>query len=429
MKGPRIAMLSEHANPLALLGGEDSGGQNVYVGEVSANAAALGFTVDVFTRQDSENVPQINEWRNGVRVINIRAGPAIELKKDQMWPYMPEFRDNILNFVREQNTEYDLIHGNFWMSGWVGAALKNEWRVPFVQIFHALGKVKRLHQGEADTSPDERVLIEYEVMDAADAIIAQCPAEKEELQQLYGVDERKIHIVPSAVDADLFKPVPKRLARRALGLDIDSKILLYVGRLLPRKGIDTIVRALAVLAERLTSPPRLLIVGGDADCVTPQNHDEARRLSQIAADLGVDHLIVFIGRRRHNILRYYYSAADICVSVPWYEPFGLVPLEAMACGTPIVVAKVGGMQFTVQDGRTGFHVPPKDPQALASKLLLLLSDDALRKTMGKLAREHVRRFFTWQQVARRTAAIYYRLLSDRASGNFTLQNLRDELLT
>lgn len=411
MKKPRIAMLSEHASPLALLGGEDSGGQNVYVSEVSSNVAALGFQVDVFTRRDREDAREINEWKNGVRVINLRAGPSKFLKKDALLPYMPQFADSLLKFVRKQGIKYDLIHGNFWMSGWVGCRLKEVWEVPFVEIFHALGKIKRLHQKDADTSPDERIPIEYEVIQAADVIIAQCPAEKEELVGLYGADQGKIEIVPSAVDVDVFKPVPKRQARKTLGLNQNDKILLYVGRLLPRKGIDNVIYALARLSERMQRPPRLVVVGGDTEHVSPENHEEVRRLTEIATNLGVAHLVTFAGRHRHALLKYYYSAADVCVSTPWYEPFGLVPLEAMACGTPMVVSQVGGMKFTVQDGKTGFHVPPKEPAILAEKLELLLNDGVLRETMGRRARERVHQFFTWQQVAKRMALIYDQLLS------------------
>ncbi|MBI2953863.1 MAG: glycosyltransferase [Chloroflexi bacterium] len=411
MKKPRIAMLSEHASPLALLGGEDAGGQNVYVSEVSTNVSALGFQVDVFTRQDSEKAQEINEWAKGVRVINLRAGPATFLKKDELWVHMPQFYDSLLSFAHKQRIKYDLIHANFWMSGSVACDLRREWAVPFVEIFHALGRIKRLYQGEADTSPEDRIDVENRVVDTADVIIAQCPAEKEELVELYGADEERISIVPSAVDTDVFKPVPKRQARKTLGLNPNDKILVYVGRLLPRKAIDDIVYALAILAQRTPRVPRLLIVGGETEHVSPENHEEVRRLAGIAASLGVGHLLTFIGRRRHVVLKYYYSAADVCVSTPWYEPFGLVPLEAMACGTPMVVSEVGGMKFTVQDGKTGFHVPPKDPAALAAKLELLLNDGILRETMGRRARERVQESFTWRQVAKRMALIYDQLLS------------------
>ncbi|MCL5962619.1 MAG: glycosyltransferase family 1 protein [Chloroflexi bacterium] len=403
---PRIAMISEHASPLALLGGEDAGGQNVYVSEVSSKVAALGYEVDVFTRRDSSSVPEVTPWAEGVRVVSLKAGPLMPLKKDLLLPHMPEFRDNLIHFAKRDGVAYDLIHGNFWMSGWVGCELRESWGIPLVETFHALGKIKKMHQGAADTSPVERSAVELRVIAEADVLIAQCPSEKEELIELYGAEEDDIVIVPSAVDVDTFHPVPRRMARKMVGLEPDGPIIAYVGRLLPRKGIDCIVQALARLSEGRSKAAQLVIVGGETDTVSPETDKEVARLTDIAASLGVLDRVSFVGRRPQSVLKYYYSAADVCVSTPWYEPFGLVPLESMACGTPMIASEVGGMKFTVQDNRTGFHVPPKDPGLLAARIELVLNSPGLRASMGRKARERVEKYFTWHQVAKRMAGVY-----------------------
>ena len=411
---PRIAMISEHASPLALLGGEDAGGQNVYVSEVSTKVAAYGFDVDVFTRRDAPEVHEVTPWAENVRVVSLRAGPLEYLKKDLLLPLMPEFRDDLARFADAENSAYDLIHANFWMSAWVGCELKQRWNIPLVVTFHALGKIKKLHQGAADTSPAERIRIELRIVDEADVLIAQCPSEKEELIDLYGADENRILIVPSAVDVGTFRPVARRESRKILGLDQEGPMIVYVGRLLPRKGIDNIIRALALLSNGRSSFAKLLIVGGETSEVSPETDKEVARLTDIARSLGVLDRVTFVGRRSQEVLKYYYSAADVCVSTPWYEPFGLVPLESMACGTPVIASEVGGMKFTVQDNKTGFHVPPKEPEVLASRLELVLNSPGLRASLGRKARERVEKFFTWHQVARRMATVYADLLGRSA---------------
>src|SRR5437868_6563024 len=233
----RVAFLSEHASPLALLGGEDAGGQNVYVDEVSRNLGRLGYAVDVFTRRDGPDVPDVVDWAPGARVVHLAAGPRRHLPKDQIWPFMPAFRAALLHFVARDGARYDLLHGNFWMSGWVAAGLRRQLAIPAVQIFHAMGKTKQRHQGAADTSPAERIDIELSVVRAVDRLIAQCPRERAELVDDYGADPRKVVVIPSAVDVETFRPVPRDEARRALrrklllppaaGLDPDELIVVY----------------------------------------------------------------------------------------------------------------------------------------------------------------------------------------------------------
>ncbi len=418
----RIAMLSEHASPVALLGSEDAGGQNVYVDQVSRNVAALGFQVDVFTRRDSEELPDELDWAPGVRVVNLRAGAARFIKKDPMWLYMPRFRDRILEYARRSPGRYDLIHANFWMSGWVACQLKPLLNVPVVEIFHALGKVKRLHQGDADTSPEDRVVVEYGIIDDADRIIAQCPNEMHELVTLYDADPTKIEVIPSAVDVETFRPIPRDKARQELGLDPNEWIVVYVGRMLPRKGIDNLLQAFAELAPRTSTSLRLLVVGGETIDGDPMQTPEIRRLADIASLHHIRDRVTFTGKRSQGELKSYYSAADVAVTTPWYEPFGLTPLEAMACGTPVIGSDVGGIKFTVVDGETGFLVPARDPAALAQRLERLLADRSLARRMGRAARVRVEKFFTWRKVGERTAELYEAMLRAHRDGKSPSQN-------
>ena len=411
----RVAMISEHASPLAVLGGEDAGGQNVYVDEVSRGVARLGYAVDVFTRRDGLDLPEVVSLAPGVRVVHVTAGPVAPLKKDQLWPHMPEFRDECLRLCRESDVAYSLIHANFWMSGWVACELGPLLGADVVQIFHALGEIKRRHQGTADTSPAERVEVERRIVREARLIVAQCPSERDELIELYDADPRKVVVVPSAVNTAVFRQVGKQEARRDLGWPMDELVLLYVGRVLPRKGIDNLIRALPLLRGQPPAAFRLVVVGGETPNADLGSEPEMRRLVELAERLGVRELVHFTGHRRSGELHRYYSAADVFVSTPWYEPYGLTPLEAMACGTPAVVSAVGGMTFTVVDGETGFHVRPDDPAQLADRLAMLLGEPARRERFGGAARARVAAHFTWPRVARRVAELYAGLL--RAPGD------------
>lgn len=407
-------MISEHANPAAALGGTDCGGQNVYVDQVSRGVARLGFDVDVYTRADDPAALDVLTLASGARVVPVRAGPLVPVAKDAIWPHITEFLD-VAQRLAQAHGPYDLIHANFWMSGWVGARLREQWGVPLVEIFHALGVVKRQHQGEADTSPRERIDVERAVVASSDRIIAQCPTEVDELVEWYGAERRVVTVVPSGVDTGRFYPVPRLEARALLGLSSEEPILVYVGRLVPRKGVDNVLRALGELKQRHGPPCRLLVVGGETDGPDLSREPEMRRLMRLTTDLDLQNQITFVGRRPGDCLRLYYSAADLFVSTPWYEPYGLTPLEAMACGTPVVCSAVGGITFTVADGVTGFLVPPEDPVALADRLEQIVSDDDLRSRFARQARQRVEGNFTWPIVARRTAEVYRELLGARAA--------------
>jgi D-inositol-3-phosphate glycosyltransferase len=412
----RVAFLSEHASPAALLGGVDAGGQNVYVDEVARGLGRLGHRVDIFTRREAPDAPALLEWAPGVRIVNLDVGPAAPVFKDRLWPLMPAFCDQLARFMLRDGARYDLLHGNFWMSGWAATRLAEELAIPAVQIFHAMGMTKRREQGEADTSPAERIDVEAEVVARADRIIAQCPAERDELIDDYGCDPRKIALVPSATNVERFRPVPQDEARRRLGISPDALVIVYVGRMLPRKDVRNIVRALALLPERGLDPEaperplRLLLVGGESLEPDRTATPEIGVLQDLAAELGVAARVSFVGKRQPEVLRDYYSAGDVAVTTPWYEPFGLTPLEAMACGRPVIGAAVGGIGYTVEDGVTGLLVPPRNPPALAAALRRLFERPALREQMGHAARARVEREFSWPTVAARTAALYRELV-------------------
>ncbi len=412
----RIAFVSEHASPVALLGSQDAGGQNVYVDEVSRSLAQLGHTVDVFTRRDDPDAPEIVEWSPGVRVINLRAGPAEFVVKDALWPLMPAFRDAFLEFAHRDGAQYDALHGNFWMSGWVVAELGRLLALPVVHIFHAMGKTKQLHQGLADTSPDGRIEVEVGVIRDVDRLIAQCPSERDELVADYGADPSKVVLIPSAVNIERFRPVPRTEARRRIGLRTDELIIAYIGRMMPRKDVRNLVRAAALLAQDVDVPFSVLLVGGETHEPDPVSTPEIGVLQQLAAELGIADRVRFVGKRQPDLLRDYYSAGDVVVTTPWYEPFGLTPLEGMACGRPVIGSAVGGITFTIEDEVTGLLVPPRDPEALAGALRRLLTDPQLREQMGLAARARVEREFTWSTVARRTAELYQSLVPSAAPG-------------
>ncbi len=253
-KVTRIAFLSEHASPVALLGGEDAGGQNVYVDEVSRNLGQLGYAVDVFTRRDNPDAPEVIEWAPNVRIINLTAGPATFLLKDELWKFMPAFRDALLDFIERDETRYDLLHSNFWMSGWVATELQNRLNIPAVHIFHAMGKTKHRHQGSADTSPQERIDVESQIIRSVERVIAQCPSEWSELVDDYGAEPERVVIIPSAVNTTVFHPIAREEARQRIGLAQEAFVVVYVGRMLPRKDVRNVVQGMAQLVQYLREP-------------------------------------------------------------------------------------------------------------------------------------------------------------------------------
>jgi glycosyltransferase involved in cell wall biosynthesis len=403
MKPLRIALISEHASPLALAGGVDAGGQNVYVAHVARCLAREGHHVDVLTRRDSTALPAAVDLQPGVRVVHIDAGPPDFVPKEELLQHMPAFGRAAQKWVAA-SPAFDVAHANFFMSGLAGMTLRRRFGMPLVVTFHALGLVRREHQGEADRFPAERTAIEGCLVHGADRVIAACPQDEADLVRLYGADPERLARVPCGVDTAALKPGDRRQARQRLGLPEDEFIVLQLGRLVPRKGIDNVVRAMALLPPEVKA--RLMVVGGGSDEPDETITPEIGRLRRIAQESGSAARVHFTGRRDRDALRDWYLAADVFVTTPWYEPFGITPLEAMACGTPVIGSEVGGVRYTVVHGVTGFLVPPHDPPALAARLLELQRNPALGAAMGRAGVRRVRQLFTWEQVAGRLARVY-----------------------
>jgi D-inositol-3-phosphate glycosyltransferase len=406
----RIAIVSEHASPLALIGGVDSGGQNIYVAHVARELARLGHEVDVFTRQDTLLMPQIVHWRRNLRVVHVPAGPPEFVPKEQLLEHMDAFGDWMGAFFAAAGRPYDVVHANFFMSGWAAVRARQAADFPLVTTFHALGLVRRRHQGASDGFPDERFEIERRLMRESDRVVAECPQDKLDMLELYDADAERIDVVPCGFDPEEFAPIDRREARERLGWPTDEFLVLQLGRMVPRKGVDNVIRALAVL-ERRRVKARLYVVGGTTDVADPFATPEIGRLMGVAESQGVADRVHFAGRRGRDELPLHYAAADVFVTTPWYEPFGITPVEAMACARPVIGSDVGGIKATVVDGETGYLVAPEDPEALADRLALLKRRPALARELGEAGYARARRSYTWRRVVRALSACYAHVVS------------------
>jgi len=402
-----IAMLSYHTCPLATLGGKDTGGMNVYVRELTRQLGRMGVHVDVFTRSQDEHVPHVlHDLGYGNRVVHVPAGPEVPLPKRELAGYVPQFAEGVLAFAAEKGIRYDLIHSHYWMSGLAAETLRQAWGTPVVHMFHTLGEMKnRIARSEAEREGPYRIEGEKRVLAFADRIIAATLAEQTQLQYLYKANRRKIVIIPPGVDLSRFYPIPSDEARQFIGLETSDQIVLFVGRIEPLKGVDTLIEAMACQRGRSLGRVTLVIIGGDPDANPQEMSAEMARLQQLCDDLCMDHMVLFLGKRAQDTLPYYYSAADVLVMPSHYESFGMVALEAMACGTPVIASQVGGLAYLIKDGETGYHVPDQDPDALCEKLTLLLGNPRLRQEMGARAAQYVRNY-AWENIARQIVEVY-----------------------
>lgn len=372
----RLALLSFHGCPVARLGEKDTGGMNVYVLQLAREFGLRGNQADVYTRCHDPRDPQIVQLGDGARVIHLRAGPY-DSTKESLYEYIPEFLSNLCSFQRSEGADYDLIHSHYWLSARVGMTLGRKWCVPHAVTFHTLAKTKlRARAGEKE--PDLRISVEERVARAADALIISTEQEKKDLVRLYRAPAHKARVVPAGVDPEMFRPVDRGQARRDLGL-AEKKVILYVGRIEPIKGLDILINAVALLEEG--DDTRLLVVGG-----SPGEGHELERLKSIAAARGIEARVTFTGAVPQAELPSYYSAADVFVLPSYSESFGLAALEAMACGTPVIVSRVGGLTTFVRDGETGYLIPWRCAEPFAQRLDMLLANPGLRHTMGVAAR-------------------------------------------
>lgn len=373
----RLALLSFHGCPVARLGEKDTGGMNVYVLQLAREFAAKGYEVDVFTRFHDPADPKIVELEDGARVIHLDAGP-LDAAKEDLFNYIPMFIRELYDFQRSEEIRYDMIHSHYWLSGRVGMALSREWNVPHATTFHTLAKTKlRARVGERE--PQLRQDIEALVMSDADGIVVSTEEEKHDVISLYNAPPHKVEVIPAGVNLDMFSPVEQDYARRELSIE-EENVILYVGRIEPLKGIDILLRAVPLL--ECTSDLRVLVVGGN-----PSGDTEMERLKTISEELGIRDSVTFTGPVPQDRLPSYYSAADVNVLPSHAESFGLAALEAMACGTPVVVSRVGGLKTFVDNAKTGYLVPWRCPEAFAQRLDMLLASPDLRDAMGRAARE------------------------------------------
>ena len=385
----RIALVSEHASPLAALGHPD--GQNVHVAELAAGLVRLGHDVTVYTRRDDPDSLTTVSSPDGYEVVHLAAGPARRLPTDELWPHMPEFARELGDWF--DLTRPDVAHAHFWMSAWATSRAASARHIPWFVTFHALGVVKRRHQGDADTSPLVRQHVER-TLARNGVVIATCSDEMAELIALGG-DPRRIAVLPCGVDLQRFTPDPQ--PRTPSGHPFQ---ILSVGRLVPRKGFDLAIRALTDV------PGSELLIAGGPEGQALDSDPEAGRLRGLAAELGVADRVRFLGPVRHEDMPALFRSADLVVCSPWYEPFGIVPLEAMACGVPVVATAVGGLLDTVADGVTGRHVAPRDAAALASAIDALRLAPRRRAAYGRAARHLAESCYSSKWVAQRTAALY-----------------------
>jgi D-inositol-3-phosphate glycosyltransferase len=397
----RVAMVSEHASPLAALGGADAGGQNVHVAALSAALARRGAEVVVHTRRDDRDLPARVPAAPGVTVEHVDAGPAAPVPKDELLPYMDEFAGRLHHAWRVDPP--DVVHAHFWMSGRAALAAGRPLGLPVVQTFHALGVVKRRHQGPKDTSPPGRLQEEARLAREVDHIVATCSDEVFELFRI-GADPSRVSVVPCGVDTGMFRPDAPAEPR-----DPVVRRLVVVSRLVERKGIGNVITALAEVAGTE------LVVAGGLPAGRLGSDPEACRLRALARRLGVDDRVRFRGQVERRDLPPLYRSADAVVCVPWYEPFGIVPLEAMACGVPVVASAVGGLVDTVVDGVTGVHVPPRRPDRLAAALADLLADPARRAALGRSGARRARHRYSWDRIAASTLDAYAAVAPSRSA--------------
>ncbi len=431
-----IAMLSVHTSPLAALGGKETGGMNVYVRDLSRSLAALGHTVDVFTRWQDPDVPMVTRFVPGVRVIQIEAGPRAAYDKNRVYDHLDQFVKGVELFRRcDGNPDYDIIHAHYWLSGAAGVKLRKRWQwqqgkhVPLLQMFHTLGKLKNgIAQTPQELEVANRIAVEEQLVKQVDMLVAPTPTERGHLAWEYNAPFGKIRIVPCGVDTAMFRPAAageREAARARLGLSQSARYALFVGRIERLKGIETLIRAVDELkrnADAVGDNIKLLIVGGDLDPSKQTTDDEMTRMHWLAAELNVCDRITFLGAQPQERLRDYYIAADVTLMPSRYESFGMVAVEAMASGTPVIASRVGGLAHTVHDGETGYLLPHDDVRAWAGKLRLILSDDALRQRLGQQATLQAQQF-AWPHVATQIDTLYREALQGEALRKPSLRRL------
>jgi D-inositol-3-phosphate glycosyltransferase len=349
------------------------------------------------------------------RVIQVKAGPEQPYNKNKVYDHLEEFVAGVQAYVQTRQVRYDLIYSHYWLSGLVAASLRQAWRIPIVQMFHTLAEMKnRVAQSPAERETELRANSEGEIMGFVDRLIAATPLEKNQMTWLYGASPEKIAVAPPGVDLNRFKPMDQAEALTQIGVPANHRLILFVGRIQPLKGIDVLMKALALVQERepdLAGSICVSIIGGDPKPDAELELAELERLKKLQAELNISDLVTFLGAKDQDNLVYYYSGAAMVVMPSHYESFGMVAIEAMACGTPVVASDVGGLTFSIEDGYNGFLVPGRDPQALANKIILLLKHPILREQLSEQARTWVARY-SWVNIAEELREIFEQTLAE-----------------
>lgn len=430
MQNKHIMVISDHADPLASIGGLETGGQNIYVLQLAKNLPKFNWRLDVFTRWDNPRKKQVKRIGRKARVIRIKAGPIKRIPRDQIAQHLAEFSENIIKFKSRESIDYCLIHANYWMSGWIGLRLKKIYNLPLIQIFHSLGRIKYQTLKEVDSQRHssgffdsafmkQRLGVEKELFENADTVLASSPREKQDMLHLYQACASKIKLIPLGIDPKVFRPIAKDKAYRYTGWSNQQNIILYVGRVEWRKGLGTLLYALKDLLDKQHFKPKdlaLKIIGGHPRSrIRSAEYYEFKRLRKIIEELDIAPYVSFLGSLKREKLPYYYSAANLAVMPSYYEPFGLVPVEAMACGAPVIGSRVGGIQFTIQNKKTGFLVPGRRYRALANKILVLLNNPDLREKMGQAGIVRVRKKFNNHILRRQMNHLFKTLIARQSS--------------
>ncbi len=408
---PRVAILSVHTSPIAELGGHENGGMNVYVRETCRELARRGIATDIFTRRTHPDQPQALSLAPRSRLIHVTAGPPAPLEKGDQFAHLPEFVEEVYAWAQSSREAYAAVHSHYWLSGWVAAQLAGRWHVPWLHTAHTLGRVKNALAAEgAVLESDERIQVEQAIVRHSDVLIASTHAESDDLVELYGAAPGKIRVIPGGVDSETFRPRRSAALRRRLGLE-GRRVVLFIGRLERLKGVETLLKAfvlLGTLRRRGAAPAHLLIIGGDSTngrLESRSHNGEAGRLLQRAHELGVGNAVQFLGPVGHDRLPAYYSLADVCVVPSFSESFGLVALEAQACGTPVVASRVGGLAQLVKDGLTGFTIPDHSERLFAERIAELLDHPRLRAQFGRRGRLLAHNY-SWEQTGERLEELY-----------------------
>ncbi|MDJ0716052.1 MAG: glycosyltransferase family 1 protein [Prochloraceae cyanobacterium] len=404
-----IALISVHGDPAIEIGCEEAGGQNVYVRQVGEALAQQGWQVDMFTRASNAKLPKIVDRNRNCRIIRLSAGPEKFIPRQEIFSYRYDFIKALLEFQERSGKKYSLVHANYWISGWIGLELKKKLSLPMVHTYHSLGAVKYKSVSTIPTIAKTRLAVEKACLETANYIVATSPQEKEHMRSLVS-KKGDIVIIPCGTYIDLFGSINRADARASLGMEPDDRIVLYLGRFDKRKGIETLVRAVAKSKWSRDSRLKLIIGGGS----TPGRSDgiERKRIEEIVKELGLWSKTQFPGRISDRELPFYYAAADVCVVPSHYEPFGLVAIEAMASRTPVIASKVGGLQFSIVDGETGLLVSPQNEEAFTVALDRILDDRQLAQQLGLNGRKRVENKFSWNEVASELNDLYLQAIEE-----------------